>query len=494
MRRHPWLTAAVVLFVLCVAAFLGLEWRSEQRWHRYEADARAHGVKLLLTDFARPEIPEAQNFAALPMMRKAIAGTGGEIAFALLQTENPGLADDLPFPRGNQPPVFGDAIKRQEISWADWQQYFQAAGFLSELSDSPPADVLRALEHFAPQFQEWGQWRQRPQCRFPLDLTQGMNLTFSHLSPFQKAVKVFALRMRAHLAVGDSAAAYADFQDGLQTYRALREEPVLIAGLVRVANLYVLLAAVGDGFRARAWPAAELTQIEADLAAIHIWEDWRLALTSERGYVNSTMESWLKASMRERGKIVARIFTFGRPDPSAEFEFQFCPRMVFRDNQLRENQYLDELLARIDAANQTMDVDRKAPSSADQITATSERLHYFLFVTSAASFGEVERRYIALQTLLDEARLACELERFRMKNGTYPAALGELAPEFVPTVPTDIYAHAPYRYQRVGESSFRLYSVGANRTDDGGQIAPGVQERKQLDAIWLYAPPAPARN
>jgi len=493
MRRHPWITLAVLVVVGCALLFFCLEWRSEQRWRRYEANARAHGVKILVPEFASPEIPDAQNFAALPMLQKASAVTSGESAFALPLAKNSG-PDDLAFPNGNQPPIFGDVIKGQEISWVDWQQYFQAAGLLSEFSDNPPADVLHALEHFAPQFQEWGQWRQRPQCRFPLDLTQGMNLTFSHLSPFQKAVKVFALRMRAHLAVGDSAAAYVDFQDGLQAYRALREEPVLISGLVRVANLYVLLGAVGDGLRARTWHAAELRQIEADLAAIRIWDDWRLALTSERGYVNSTTESWLKASVRERGKMLARTFTFGQPDPSAEFEFQFCPRMVFRDNQLRQNQYLDELLARVDTANQTMDIDRKAPSSADQITDTSERLHYFLFITSAGSFGEVERRYITLQTLLDEARLACALERFRAIRGIYPATLEELVPEFVPAVPTDIYAHAPYRYQRVGESSFRLYSVGANRTDDGGQIAPGMQERKQLDAIWLYSPPLPAHE
>jgi len=48
---------------------------------------------------------------------------------------------------------------------------------------------------------------------------------------------------------------------------------------------------------------------------------------------------------------------------------------------------------------------------------------------------------------------------------------------------------APYRYQRVGEASFRLYSVGENREDDGGKVDPHQQASKQLDIIWLYAPP-----
>ena len=33
-----------------------------------------------------------------------------------------------------------------------------------------------------------------------------------------------------------------------------------------------------------------------------------------------------------------------------------------------------------------------------------------------------------------------------------------------------------------------IWSVGPNRTDDGGQLMPGVSERKQLDAVWPYAP------
>jgi hypothetical protein len=195
MRRHPWLTAAVVLFVLSVVVFFGLEWRSEQRWHRYEMDARARGVKLLLTDFARPEIPDAQNFAALPMMRKAFAG--GDDSAPFPWPKKPGNLR----PGGNVyssswggPPPFGDPLKGKKIDWVEWQKYFQAAGFITETTDNPVRDVLQALDHYAPQFQEWSEWRTHPQCRFPLDLTKGADLPLPHLAAFQNATKVFALR------------------------------------------------------------------------------------------------------------------------------------------------------------------------------------------------------------------------------------------------------------------------------------------------------------
>jgi hypothetical protein len=37
--------------------------------------------------------------------------------------------------------------------------------------------------------------------------------------------------------------------------------------------------------------------------------------------------------------------------------------------------------------------------------------------------------------------------------------------------------------------SFRLYSTGCDRTDDGGKIDPKKPESQQRDEIWLYARP-----
>jgi len=80
---------------------------------------------------------------------------------------------------------------------------------------------------------------------------------------------------------------------------------------------------------------------------------------------------------------------------------------------------------------------------------------------------------------------------FRAKHQSYPEKLDELAPEFIPALPTDIYSRAPFQYQRVGKSTYRLYSVGRNRTDEGGAVSPNQSEWNQLDAVWPYAP-APA--
>lgn len=213
---------------------------------------------------------------------------------------------DLPTAAGRRPD-FGDAVKGEPLDWTAWQTFFKDAGYISETTDSPPKDVLRALEHYAPQFQQWSEWRTRPFCRFPLELDKGTAMPLPHLATLNSAAKLFTLRMRAHLALGDAASAYGDFREGLQAHRALKDEPTLISGLLRTSTLSVVSHAVGDGLREGAWGEAELKQIDADLAALAVWQDFRLAYASERAGGNWMYDLLASASPWERAGIFANV-------------------------------------------------------------------------------------------------------------------------------------------------------------------------------------------
>jgi hypothetical protein len=63
---------------------------------------------------------------------------------------------------------------------------------------------------------------------------------------------------------------------------------------------------------------------------------------------------------------------------------------------------------------------------------------------------------------------ALALERFRNRHGSYPAALSELAPEFLAKVPEDFMDGKPLRYERASDDRFVLYSVGLDCVDNGG--------------------------
>ena len=99
------------------------------------------------------------------------------------------------------------------------------------------------------------------------------------------------------------------------------------------------------------------------------------------------------------------------------------------------------------------------------------------------------------QTLVDEARVAIALERYRRKYGQYPPALSYLVPEFLDAVPQDWIDGKPLRYKLEG-GRFVLYSIGWNAKDDGGRPAWRIEMRlssavarpelDQGDWVWTY--------
>ena len=102
-------------------------------------------------------------------------------------------------------------------------------------------------------------------------------------------------------------------------------------------------------------------------------------------------------------------------------------------------------------------------------------------------------KYALTEVWIDEARIACALERYRLAHGMYPAALdARLAPACIDAVPHDIMNGGPYRYQLRPDGTYLLYSVGWNQKDDGGKVAYKKENPKQIDyeqGDWVWPTP-----
>jgi hypothetical protein len=72
-----------------------------------------------------------------------------------------------------------------------------------------------------------------------------------------------------------------------------------------------------------------------------------------------------------------------------------------------------------------------------------------------------------LHAKISIARIGLALERYHAAKGGYPAALSDLAPDYINEVPPDIYTGKPLLY-RSDQGGAVIYSVGQNMKDDGG--------------------------
>jgi hypothetical protein len=87
----------------------------------------------------------------------------------------------------------------------------------------------------------------------------------------------------------------------------------------------------------------------------------------------------------------------------------------------------------------------------------------------------------------DGVLIGIGLELYRRQHGAYPKTLAELSPAVLPQVPVDRITGGPLRYT-VLEGQPMIYSVGADRDDDGGRVpafkGPGHEGDPYGAAEW----------
>jgi hypothetical protein len=147
---------------------------------------------------------------------------------------------------------------------------------------------------------------------------------------------------------------------------------------------------------------------------------------------------------------------------------------VAANGDLRDNRILD------------LQVDRFA-AGMDRIfeQPIPEKLHAGIGLCSQTDL--LAKRYIAAEMTLRETRVACALERFRLRHGAFPETLGELVPAFLPSIPADVIDGQPVRYLRPKPDQFVLYSIGKNARDDGGSAKQDARVAGPFDAAdWVW--------
>ena len=114
-----------------------------------------------------------------------------------------------------------------------------------------------------------------------------------------------------------------------------------------------------------------------------------------------------------------------------------------------------------------------------------KRLRPFLVIETARLLG-VEGSGVL--------RVACALERHRLKHGKYPDTTAALVPEFIDKVPHDVMTGTPLKFRLTPDGRFTLYSIGFDERDDGGTVvlrssggsSPPSLDYERGDWVWSY--------
>ncbi len=490
--RLAFILAATVaiLIVLTAGAWLVENARGRAAWHRYLEQVEARGEKLDVASLIPQPVADSNNFASTPLLLSLFPNGKGDDAAGARPRRKTGsdetraLTSPFASPgRGAEEPAMGNWETATAIDLENWRSFLEQH---PRFSSSPTAHtnaseaVLEALHQFDPQLTELANAARRPASVFPLRYEDDFNMLLPHLAVLKGAASLTRLRALARLQAGQINEALDDVRLILRFADALKDEPLIISQLVRIAILNVGLQPVWDGLRQNRWNEAQLKALQGSLDQAFVLDGYPRCLRGENAIVNATLDK-----MRT-GRVSSQSLheSFGK-------QLTFIPAGWLYQNQLSLTRFHRERLTPV--------IDPRArraypelAAAAESDPALSSRTPYNFFVAMLVpAVAKTALKFAKAQASLDLAATACALERFHLTTGSYPEKLADLPAPLTQELHPDLISGEPLRYARTSDGRYQIFSVGWNGADDQGEVAHPRRstnvDATQGDWVWRYS-------
>jgi hypothetical protein len=477
-----WLLFGLACLITLVALVLAEEnWRGKHAWGQYKRMLEAKGEPLTLAALAPPLVPDDQNFAMTPLL-KPLFPQGTNYATQLRKRLTlPAAAERKEEPR------YGDWATARTIDLKEWQEYLGGT------------NILEVLHKLDPELDEIAAASRRPYARFSVRYEDGFMMLLPHLTALRQLARLYVLRACAELEQGQTDRAAADVATILRLADSIRDDPLLISQLVRIAIVQIGVQPIWEGLHRHQWSDSQLAVFQNELQRMDFVSGGLRSLRSERACFNDALEAGIAGP---RG--LSMLWKAVDPNSSAApFPLSLMLRGWLYQNLLSANRYYQEyLFPAVDAAVRRISPRKLA--SAEQ-WLQERKAHYVAYpyniftLMFVPALSKACMQFARAQTTVDEAIIACALERYRLAHGQFPDSLDALVPPFINKLPNDVISGQPLKYRRTGDGGFVLYSVGWNETDDGGEVAltkskPPQQDRMRGDWVWQSQPSASERK
>jgi len=310
------------------------------------------------------------------------------------------------------------------------------------------------------------------------------------LQPDQTAVTalermhfLFCLRACAFRASNQEVGAGDDLLTSLHLARLARQ----LSDARSVARVQGMLARsfqpLWEGLAARQWNEAQLTEFQKALQRFDLLADYTNAV---HRVVLAHIDVW-------RAYPDAKVQPHSAPIAGNAYVavegVGVRPRAWWFDCCRQLYQAGEQAVAQVDVAGQSVRPSDSwsnlsdLPLGGDTDQFIAQYQWYWPTVPTLVAFA---------QNALNQAVLACALERFFLRNGHYPETLDQLLPAYLDRIPNDIVRGRPMLYQRTDEGRYILRGVGRNGKDDRNKKGPVVTPPVSDDWLWSYGTNAPA--
>ena len=461
-RIMKWLGIGIgALLVLIILASLIINVIFGRELRQTMAKLKAEGRALTVAEIQPAPVPDDQN--AAPLFKKARK-----------------LMGDRVYPYNKPEPKAAPAIKELSdlistnypaLDTSTWPTVHREA--LPRLIQAPEMAKLFAVLREA---------SQKPGYNSNLKYEDGPGMLLPHLGIIRKMVRF--LNIKAELAAqnGNTEEAWATILEGLKLADLLKQEPVLITQLVRIACDKIMIDCLERMADKTDIPADQARDLIAELAQHTDSAPWIQAMDGERvGIGLWCFQTLWRSSFRDFNPLLStemnipRWLGWGLKYPYAPIlkkDFTVYLKLISQVQDYYKAPYWE-----------TAKTIRNHP--------TNQQIPPYCLLTRMIfpSLDFVVTRKAEYDATIEVARVGLGLKLFKQKNGAYPDTLDKLAPEFLENIPVDPFTGQTLIYRKA-DAGFILYSLGKNQQDDNGTPKPTDKKatgKVPYDIVWKCA-------
>ena len=437
------------LIFLTVLFYAEEDLRGWMAWQHCKHELAAKGEVMDWDKYIPPPVPDDQNFFAAPKMTDwFVRGHNGTELQTPLQNSNTTAT------------ITTESAARDYLAWSD---------------------------RFEPQFNLIREALKRPDARMDGDYSRPYEQPIPNFITVRIVAQTLAQRAKCDFLLGQPDKALQELTMLHDLRHLLEAAPTgkpmtLVAAMINVAVTGLYTDTIAYGFQNRAWQEPQLAALQAQLADINLTPFVLAALQEEPASICRTAEIvWIPKMFDMTGR---------KMKWTDRVVWWFWPRGWTYQNMVNVAMLYQKPLEGIDPTNDTI-APRKIDASIREVDKFFRHKSPYKLLAAIAipNYTKAEQVAAYNQTMVNEAQIACALERYKLANGNYPETLDALAPQFIEKIPHDIIGGQPLLYRLTDDGKFLLYSVGWNETDDGGKESPhnqygGITDYTHGDWVW----------
>lgn len=471
-RRRVVLVVLLALglpLVLLFASYLGYRMSNSSAVARLEKKARARGEPMTLAEIEKglPPLADADNAAvALLELWKE---EDEEFWQAFIDGRKPTTERKS---REVDPKVPVVGLKAEKVSRTNGLSAAGLAAGTAHLREQ--ADYLVKLRAAL----------RRPECRFPLKLSDGYVTLLPHLAGIKGEAQLFRLEALVATERGDADTAITALTNAARMGELLAQEPFLISHLVRLACGTIALQGAEHLMSRRELTAAQLTRVEALLAQLKMEGGLKTSYVGERATALSVFDRPGMLSSIALIDGAGNVDLFGQRAGKGLLNVL---GLSGADKRLMLETY-DTVLAEVES--ETPEAIARRQKVFDDAMLEARRFPPKIFSgLTLGALSKVGVRFASFEARRRAGLAAAAVERHRLANGgKLPADLPALVPRQLTEAPADPYNGQPLRF-RAGARGYVIYSVGPDLQDNDGEERPAgaVKVGKDYDEPFTVA-------